>query len=124
MRHQGKMEQSQTYWQTEPKNILSTMNATLLQTSQYSDLTVRCGGNEHHLHRAIICPRSNFFAACCNGRFKVNLEAALQVHQMLIYTKEGKEMIIDLPEDDPATFAKMVEYLYTLDYDDQITSGE
>ena len=43
----------------------------LLSSSQYSDMIVRSGSEEFKVHRAIICPRSRFFAAACNGLFQV-----------------------------------------------------
>lgn len=38
---------------------------------KYSDLTVFCGRDKYLLHRAIVCPRSKFFDAACDGGFKV-----------------------------------------------------
>ena len=43
----------------------------ILQSAKYSDLTVRCGSEEFKIHRAIVCPRSTFFAAACDGQFRV-----------------------------------------------------
>lgn len=43
----------------------------LFGPSKYSDLTVRCGEDEYKVHRAILCPRSDVFAAACDGGFKV-----------------------------------------------------
>ena len=44
----------------------------ILQSAKYSDLTVRCGSEEFKIHRAIVCPRSKFFAAACDGQFRVH----------------------------------------------------
>jgi len=52
---------------------LVASNATLLETGRYSDLTVRCGGKNYLLHRAIVCPRFEFLTIACDGRFKVRL---------------------------------------------------
>ncbi len=44
----------------------------MLSTGKYSDLTVCCGLEVFKVHRAIVCPRSKFFAAACDGGFQVN----------------------------------------------------
>lgn len=43
----------------------------LLNDGIYSDFTIRCGGREWHVHKAIVCPQSETFDAAVNGRFKV-----------------------------------------------------
>ena len=53
------------------KDIVVASNMSLLTSQLYSDITIRCGVDEYKLHRAIICPRSTFFAAACNGEFMV-----------------------------------------------------
>ncbi|KAI0815426.1 BTB/POZ protein [Xylaria sp. FL0064] len=70
----------------------------LYSDRQYSDLTVSCGGREHRVHKAIICPRSSFFAAACRE-----------------FT-EGCEQVVNLPGDDPDAVEMMVYYIYHADY--------
>ena len=41
-------------------------------SSKYSDLTIHCGSDVYKVHRAIICSRSDFFAAACDSGFKVH----------------------------------------------------
>ncbi|KAF5685941.1 amino acid transport gap1 [Fusarium circinatum] len=67
----------------------------LLKTGAYSDLTISCGKDQYRVHKAIICPRSHFFEAACDGEFK-----------------EAQTSTIDLPEDDPTAVNMMIEYLY------------
>jgi hypothetical protein len=38
---------------------------SLQQTSNYSDLTIVCGDDIHRVHKAIVCPCSEFFTAAC-----------------------------------------------------------
>lgn len=43
----------------------------ILNSSKYSDLILTCKGNEWKVHRVILCSQSTFFAAACDGEFKV-----------------------------------------------------
>ena len=75
---------------------------SLHNQEQYSDLAVICGGNRiFKLHRAIVCPQSGFFEGACSGGFMESLT--------------GK---IELPEEDPDIFDKLVQFLYTGGYVD------
>jgi hypothetical protein len=65
-------------------------------------LTITCGNDEYKVHKAIICPRSTFFAAACNGRFQ-----------------EGKSGIVVLADDDPEAVELMIHYFYYFDYTTQ-----
>ncbi|KAF4946278.1 hypothetical protein FGADI_11304 [Fusarium gaditjirri] len=67
----------------------------LLKTGDYSDLVISCGKDQYRVHKAIICPRSHFFKAACDGKFK-----------------EAQTGTIDLPDDDPIAVRMMIEYLY------------
>jgi len=74
---------------------------SLLASGKYSDLTIQCGEVGVAVHRAVLCPRSKFFAKACDGPFE---EAS-----------SGK---VNLEGDDPYTIERMLSYLYTLDYSD------
>ncbi|KAI9784353.1 MAG: hypothetical protein M1839_002414 [Geoglossum umbratile] len=82
-------------------DMLSAMKH-VLQSAKYSDLTIICGNREFNVHRSIVCPRSRFFAAACDGKFL-----------------EGKTGKIILAGDDVETVKRMISYLYTLDYEDE-----
>lgn len=51
---------------------LMASNFNLLQTGKYSDLVVKCGSKEWHVHRSIVCEGSKYFATVCDGAFLVN----------------------------------------------------
>ncbi|KAI9784670.1 MAG: hypothetical protein M1816_000786 [Peltula sp. TS41687] len=71
-----------------------------LTSSKYSDLIIRCGGQEFKVHKVILCGQSKFFDKACDAGWK-----------------EGAEGVIDLPEDDVAVVEAMLRFLYTADYD-------
>lgn len=39
---------------------------SLQKTSDYSDLKILCGDEVFSVHKAIICPRSEFFSTACS----------------------------------------------------------
>ncbi|KAH0543146.1 hypothetical protein FGG08_002491 [Glutinoglossum americanum] len=87
------------------QNGIVAGNRNILKSGKYSDLTICCDSREFKVHRAIVCPRSRFFAAACDGEF---LEA-----------KTGRVLLKD---DDPDAIERMLSYLYTLSYDDGVNS--
>jgi hypothetical protein len=92
---------------------------SLLKSGKYSDLTIFCGEQKFFVHRAIICPRSKFFSAACDGGFKVCKDPQ-RVPTSLINTivpQEAKSGKIHLSEDKPHIVARALQYLYTTDYD-------
>ncbi|KAK6347327.1 hypothetical protein TWF696_007397 [Orbilia brochopaga] len=75
--------------------------STLLQSGRYSDLKIRCGSKEWLVHRAIICPQSEYFTAICDSNFK-----------------EGISSEIDLSTNNIDHVEQMLKFLYTGSYDD------
>ncbi|OCK75339.1 hypothetical protein K432DRAFT_466403 [Lepidopterella palustris CBS 459.81] len=72
----------------------------LLSSGEYSDFTITCGDDTYAVHKAIICPRSDFFAKAVK------------------FGKEAEENKIVLVEDEPEIVKLMIQYLYELDYDE------
>ncbi|EAT77701.2 hypothetical protein SNOG_14849 [Parastagonospora nodorum SN15] len=79
---------------------LLTSVDNLLNSGEYSDLTIICGDETHKVHKAIVCSRCDFFERA--ERFPVGREAA--------------EGTINLPEDEPKIIALLLEFLYTGEY--------
>ncbi|EPE08850.1 btb poz domain protein [Ophiostoma piceae UAMH 11346] len=77
----------------------------LFSSQEYSDFTLTCEGRLYRLHKAIVCPQSDVFAAMLRSKFK-----------------EGLENSIHLPEEDAGVVHCMIRYLYCFDYEvkDQI----
>jgi hypothetical protein len=42
------------------QNGMIAGNSNILKSGKYSDLIICCGDHEFKVHRAIVCPRSNF----------------------------------------------------------------
>lgn len=59
----------------------------ILESAAYSDLTISCGGQDFRVHRAVICPRSSFFAAACSGEFQASTKGTLYLMMMIMTTK-------------------------------------
>ncbi|AEO55662.1 hypothetical protein MYCTH_2299733 [Thermothelomyces thermophilus ATCC 42464] len=86
-------------WGNKSNNELLQSLDKLFKEGTYSDLTITCGNDEYKVHKAIICPRSSFFAKACDGLFQ-----------------EGNTGVVSLPDDDPQAVRLMMHYFYHLDY--------
>ncbi|KAI0815425.1 hypothetical protein GGR55DRAFT_628824 [Xylaria sp. FL0064] len=86
----------------EPTRELMSSLRELYYSGEYSDLTISCGQSCYRVHKALVCPQSDFFTAACGGGFK-----------------EMREGIVDLPDDDPWAVKMMVDYFYHFEYDIQ-----
>ncbi|KAI0184039.1 hypothetical protein EV127DRAFT_351381 [Xylaria flabelliformis] len=86
----------------EPTTELMSSLEKLYYGGEYSDFTISCGQSRYRVHKALVCPQSDFFTAACDGGFK-----------------ETREGIVDLPDDDPWAVKMMVHYFYHFEYDTQ-----
>ncbi|KAI1814640.1 hypothetical protein GGS20DRAFT_547799 [Poronia punctata] len=82
----------------ELESVLGSLKS-ICETGDYSDLTISCGEDKYKVHKAVLCPRSEFFAAACRGPFR-----------------EARENHIDLSEDDPIAVKSMIHYFYEFGY--------
>jgi len=53
------------------KNGIRASLSSMLKSGKYSDMTICSSGCEFKVHQLIICSQSRFFAAACDGEFKV-----------------------------------------------------
>ncbi|KAI0398402.1 hypothetical protein F5Y17DRAFT_1853 [Xylariaceae sp. FL0594] len=80
------------------KELLGSLEK-LYTGGDFSDLTIACGEETYLVHKAVLCPQSDFFDRICKSPFK-----------------EGRENHIDLSDDDPRAVKAMIYYFYHLDY--------
>ncbi|KAM3548897.1 hypothetical protein ARSEF4850_009152 [Beauveria asiatica] len=79
----------------------------LLKSGEFSDLTLVCGCKDFNVHKAVVCTQSKVLAAAIRGPFQES--------------KTGKIVIEEYGTD---TVEKMVEFLYTGDYEPQPHQAE
>ncbi|KAF9872000.1 hypothetical protein CkaCkLH20_10632 [Colletotrichum karsti] len=78
--------------------------SSLLLSDKFSDMTITCGGRTFKAHRAIVCPQSSFFDKAFSSGFK-----------------EASSSTINLPEDDPDVLQRLLQFLYTGNYDEGVS---
>ncbi|KAK5203073.1 hypothetical protein LTR96_011312 [Exophiala xenobiotica] len=71
----------------------------LLQTAEFSDFTLTVDGRDFKIHRSVVCPQSTMLRSLCTGSFQ-----------------EGLQGRGTLTEENANIFEKVLEYLYTGEY--------
>ncbi|KAK3677119.1 hypothetical protein LTR78_003324 [Recurvomyces mirabilis] len=88
--------------------------ASIFKTGAYSDVVIKCGSYDAKVHKAIICSRSEVFAAMISGDvWKENQEGILRLKAS---TDAGVDPM-DVSIDDPDAVKHMIDLLYTHDYE-------
>ncbi|RMX80324.1 hypothetical protein D0869_07633 [Hortaea werneckii] len=87
---------------------------SLLDTGEYSDLTIKCGLRTFKVHKAIVCARSEYFAAACKpDAFKEGATGTIKLQS----TADPNVAKDDPSLDDPAAVKLMIDFLYLHDYE-------
>ncbi|KAF0315749.1 BTB/POZ domain-containing protein [Colletotrichum asianum] len=99
-------------YEREPCEAVDDLRTTCIFTAlsglflseRYADMTIICNGSTFKAHRAIVCPQSSFFDKAFSASFK-----------------EAASGTIDLPDNEPSIFRRLLQFLYTGNYDDGVT---
>ena len=79
------------------------------------------------MHKIIICNRSRFFKKAFKKNFEVVLapDTGLRI-QLTFFVQEGIADTLELVDNVPEIIARVLQYLYTLDYEDspKLSSGQ
>ncbi|KAK2853272.1 hypothetical protein FQN49_005239 [Arthroderma sp. PD_2] len=84
----------------DPNRELKDSLASLRKDPEYSDLMIICRSYTFLAHKCIVCPRSEYFAKVCHSRFREGISGKIELHN-----------------DEPVLVEKVLDYLYTLDYE-------
>ncbi|GAB7364988.1 hypothetical protein MBLNU230_g5771t1 [Neophaeotheca triangularis] len=82
-----------------PSDNITQAMAKSFPIPDFSDMTIRCDGEEFPVHRIVVCGMSSVLDALC----KINM-------------RESKENVIDHDEFDATTVKRMLQYMYTSTY--------
>ncbi|KAI7265124.1 hypothetical protein KC345_g8569 [Hortaea werneckii] len=98
---------------SQGQSALNDALRKLLETGEYSDLTIKCGDRTFKVHKIIICARSEYFAAACKpGAFKEGVTGTIELQS----SSEPDALKDDSSLDDPKAVKLMIDFLYLDDY--------
>ncbi|KAF2648423.1 hypothetical protein K491DRAFT_784088 [Lophiostoma macrostomum CBS 122681] len=86
-------------------------NRLLLESGKHSDFIVTCGNDTYNVHKAIICPRCDFF----DGASRFGKASSVI---------EAENNAVELVDDDPEIVKHMMQYIYTLDYEVPVAEND
>ncbi|KAI4748072.1 hypothetical protein E4T50_01664 [Aureobasidium sp. EXF-12298] len=106
------------------KDLLLSKIANLHESGAYSDFKIVCGSEVFNVHKAIICPQSDFFRAACRpdtfregktGIVTLPLSVMRDV-ETLVYPITAETFDWDMDVENITTIKLMIHYFYHHDY--------
>ncbi|KAL9489693.1 LOW QUALITY PROTEIN: hypothetical protein ACSS6W_001970 [Trichoderma asperelloides] len=88
-----------------------------MTSGQFSDLKLTCRGKEFKIHKLVACSQSSVIATALKGDFKVSNGGTANFSEADDESEEAQSSVINIELFDAETVRRMVEYLYTGDYD-------
>ncbi|RPA85673.1 hypothetical protein BJ508DRAFT_373276 [Ascobolus immersus RN42] len=91
------------------QNVALTTEETvndMFLNPDFADIKVICGDRVFPAHKMILCPQSDFFAACFQGPFR-----------------ESHEGVVTITDEKPKTIYRLLHFLYKKDYLDVPSAG-
>ncbi|KAH0146209.1 hypothetical protein KCU67_g12324, partial [Aureobasidium melanogenum] len=107
-----------------PEKQLASMLGRLHANGAYSDLKIVCGSDTYLVHKAIVCPQSDFFRAACRpdtfaeGKTGVINISASSGRPNAFYDQpfNAEEFDWDLDVETTESVKLMIHYFYHHDY--------
>jgi hypothetical protein len=106
------------------RRLIKTPGLSLRKSGDYSDSKIVCGPDVYYVHKAIICPQSDFFrAACSPDTFQEGLSGIVRLPfnpgrdmATLKAPIKADEFDWDLDVEDTTAIKFMIHYFYHHDY--------
>ncbi|KAK1566021.1 uncharacterized protein LY79DRAFT_572951 [Colletotrichum navitas] len=98
----------------DPVKELRASLKILYEDAEYSDLIIASRDAEYRVHKAIVCPRSDYFAAKCRASAsQVDYSLlVLEVKHLANCLQAAIKDILSLPDDDPRAVGMAIRYFY------------
>jgi len=89
----------------------------LLESGNFSDVTVSCADKTWKLHKAILCSRSTWFEKALTGNFSVTTSKLFPWHlcsnAYINLPQEAKTGHVDIKNFEPEAIDWLINYIYT-----------
>ncbi|CAD0107905.1 unnamed protein product [Aureobasidium uvarum] len=110
----------------------NNLEAQLADNGAYSDLKIVCGADTYQVHKAIICPQSDFFRAACRpDTFQEGKTGLIDIpassgrdDNFLTQPIRAEDFDWDLDVETTTSIKLMIHYFYHQDYLEQEKSAE